>query len=388
MDFYFGQEEAPSRFSSGGMQRRTIVHVSIDPDLAVLRFDVDLDSLPLEPYNGFEVVPNFRVLDFKNNGTFYTDSNGLEMQKRVLNYRPTWDLQLNYKLAFENVTANYYPINSAISVKESSADATSKRQFTVMNDRPQGGSALYDGTIEFMQNRRMAADDGKGVVEVLNETNADGQGIRVPATYYAQVFDASVRPSLQRLVQQKTDSPAQYFFSFEHPDPVSKEAPELDASPLNAGMASSLSSDLKAAGIEDTVKLILVPKGRNRLAVRLENIADLYDKEGKTHQVDIKMALSALWKEANAGGDAQLQDVIYEETSLSGNMPVKEMWARKIKWTTAAGGDQFKAANADFTSISSTSSSSLVALEPQRIRVFRVEFVPKSAKGNTLFMQD
>jgi len=40
---------------------------------------------------GVEVTANFESHDIKNQDTFYTDSNGLEMQKRVLNYRPTWD---------------------------------------------------------------------------------------------------------------------------------------------------------------------------------------------------------------------------------------------------------------------------------------------------------
>jgi hypothetical protein len=37
---------------------KSIVHVSIDSDLDVIRFDVDLGSLPIKesPYNGFEVV--------------------------------------------------------------------------------------------------------------------------------------------------------------------------------------------------------------------------------------------------------------------------------------------------------------------------------------------
>jgi hypothetical protein len=75
----------------------------------------------------------FEVDEFFNNKTFYTDSNGLEMQKRILNYRPTWDLvNTNYKDSLENVTANYFPINSAISMN----DIFSSRRFTVMNDRP------------------------------------------------------------------------------------------------------------------------------------------------------------------------------------------------------------------------------------------------------------
>ena len=42
------------------------------------------------------MVANFHVLNFDNDKTFYTDSNGLEMQKRILNYRPTWNIEDNY----------------------------------------------------------------------------------------------------------------------------------------------------------------------------------------------------------------------------------------------------------------------------------------------------
>ena len=38
--------------------QKSIVHVSIDPDLDVFRFDLDLDSLPIKesPYDGFNVI--------------------------------------------------------------------------------------------------------------------------------------------------------------------------------------------------------------------------------------------------------------------------------------------------------------------------------------------
>lgn len=41
---------------------------------------------------GYEIVSVWSVRNFTNNKTFYTDSNGLEMQERILNYRPTWDI--------------------------------------------------------------------------------------------------------------------------------------------------------------------------------------------------------------------------------------------------------------------------------------------------------
>jgi len=40
------------------------------------------------------------------------------MQKRILNYRPTWNFSLEHGQQNENITANYYPVNSAISMKE------------------------------------------------------------------------------------------------------------------------------------------------------------------------------------------------------------------------------------------------------------------------------
>ena len=148
MDFYFGKEDPDFQ---GELMERAIVHVSIDPELDVLKFEVDLGSLPNAAYNGHELVVNFHVDNFFNNQTFYTDSNGLEMQKRILNYRPTWDIQLNYddQNSNENITANFYPINTAISMK----DIYSGRVFTVMNDRSQAGTALSEGNIELMQNR-------------------------------------------------------------------------------------------------------------------------------------------------------------------------------------------------------------------------------------------
>ena len=58
-----------------------------------------------------------------------------------------------------------------------------------MNDRSQGGSSLRDGMIEFMQNRAIPQDDNKGECDWLLEKDEFGNGIRVPATYFVQVFD-------------------------------------------------------------------------------------------------------------------------------------------------------------------------------------------------------
>ena len=56
-------------------------------------------------------------MDVSNEGVFYTDSNGLEMQKRVLNQRPDYTLVTNM-----TVSSNYYPVTSAIAFRV--ADST------------------------------------------------------------------------------------------------------------------------------------------------------------------------------------------------------------------------------------------------------------------------
>ena len=164
-------------------------------DLPILKYEVELFGIPHNQDIGFEVTANFVVPSFDNGSVFYTDSNGLEMQERRLNYRPTWDF--NPAPGGLNITANYYPVQTAISMY----DKRTQMQLTVMNDRSQGGSVVKPGRIELMQNRRLNRDDWKGMGECLQESNSDGVGITVPATYWVQLFNREKRPTLQRTMQ-------------------------------------------------------------------------------------------------------------------------------------------------------------------------------------------
>ena len=87
---------------------------------------------------GVEVVIQFST-GYSNNKTFYTDSNGLEEQQRIINYRPTWPLVIN-----EPVAGNYYPINSHIVMKDVSDQ---NKKVVVLTDRSQGGSVIKEGVI-------------------------------------------------------------------------------------------------------------------------------------------------------------------------------------------------------------------------------------------------
>lgn len=138
--------------------------------MPVLQYDVKLFGIPHNLHVGQEVTVNFHAPQINNRGIFYTDSNGLEMQRRELNYRPTWDLTtLPGGL---NITANYFPIGNGIAIE----DYETKMQLVVMNDRSQGGSVIKEGRIEIMQNRRDNADDGRGTGELLDERVNDLTG--------------------------------------------------------------------------------------------------------------------------------------------------------------------------------------------------------------------
>lgn len=48
-------------------------------------------------------------------------------------------------------------------------------------------------------------------------------------------------------------------------------------------------------GIKKTVKIVMLPKGRNQILLRIENIGDIYDKNSKTNNVSVIKILDYLW---------------------------------------------------------------------------------------------
>lgn len=74
------------------IQGNSVVTITIEEGLPIIKYEVELYGIPQNADIGFEVTINFDAFDLNNEDVFYTDSNGLEMQRRQLNYRPTWNL--------------------------------------------------------------------------------------------------------------------------------------------------------------------------------------------------------------------------------------------------------------------------------------------------------
>ena len=106
-----------------------------------------------------DATANWRVNDYKSEGTFYTDSNGLGIVKRDFKMMKDAD-----QMKFDSTAPqNYYPVNTAIYIDNEDTEQPS--QMLVMNDRSQGGSGFRKGHIELMFNRRGTSDDALGMGE-------------------------------------------------------------------------------------------------------------------------------------------------------------------------------------------------------------------------------
>ena len=249
----------------------------------VTEWTLKLGSIPnvTDSSSGKEVIIQFQTPQITNNKTFYTDSNGLEMQQRILDYRPTWNFS-----TFLNVTQNYYPVDSAIAIR----DPLNGNQMTLMTTRSHGGSSIMEGQIELMHHRRLYCDDGRGVGEPLNETDVYGNGMRVSTTYYLHLFNTKNETSQQRPWQMHIDDPVQYYYNFGF---------NLTSQTGTQFMRLPNTVTLQSVGFPtETGKLNIVGQAQNLLLVRLTNYADKFDNStgGPVPYVNIRSIATALYQ--------------------------------------------------------------------------------------------
>lgn len=105
------------------MNEQVVIRVKFSPQLfdELIQFEVELNSVPILDNVSKDVTMNWKFYDgFDPQGEFWTDSNGLEMQKREIDRSSI-------------ASKNFYPIDSAIAMRDKN---DSKIQVTIMNDRP------------------------------------------------------------------------------------------------------------------------------------------------------------------------------------------------------------------------------------------------------------
>ncbi|XP_023318565.1 lysosomal alpha-mannosidase isoform X1 [Trichogramma pretiosum] len=155
-----------------------------------VEFNWLVGPIPVNDKTGKEVITKYSS-NLKTNSEFYTDSNGRDMLKRKLNYRPTWDLRLQ-----EPISGNYYPVTSKISIE----DKSNQLRLSALTDRAQGGSSLEEGELQLMLHRRLLSDDAFGVGEALNES-AYGQGLVARGQHF--LLGGSMAELDQLLLEEK-----------------------------------------------------------------------------------------------------------------------------------------------------------------------------------------
>jgi len=157
-----------------------------------------------------EVVTRYET-DINSGKTFYTDSNGLELQKRILDYRPSFNWT-----AIAPIASNYYPSTAIAGITDD------KSALYVLTDRAHGCASLESGNLEFMVHRRTLCPCGSR--ENLNETDGviyhsannlerTGRGLIITGRH--RVVLAALTPAIEtaRIEQQALYRPPQATFA-------------------------------------------------------------------------------------------------------------------------------------------------------------------------------
>jgi lysosomal alpha-mannosidase len=301
---------------------------------------------PIDVSDGFgkEIVIKF-YSDLKSNSTFYTDSNGREMLKRVRDFRPTWKLEQT-----ENVSGNYYPINSRIFIKDQ-LQSDVYRQLTVLTDRSHGGSSIEDGSIEIMLHRRTLTDDSLGSLkEPLNEPGTDGRGLisngKVNVVFETAENSARVH---RELAHRINNQPLVMFHQ--------TKQNEVDLSKKFFAVSKSLPENLHLLTLMREYDIDNISNDEVSLIVRIEHFYEIGEDSVLSQPVSVDL------KDFFADSFVFIK---YEELSLGANMKVEEL-SERLKWKTNLKQDKRedlereKQADNDYT----------FTFKPMQIRTFR-----------------
>ena len=110
-------------------------------------------------YN-FVIKTDINNLNENNKPIFYTDANGLEPMKRIIE---TFDYA---ESDIPSTGGNFYPVTSYISIQDENGG---KNKITLFTDRPEGGTGYLPGSVSLTLQRMSYTTDNKGLQENMRE---------------------------------------------------------------------------------------------------------------------------------------------------------------------------------------------------------------------------
>eukprot|EP00744_Colponema_vietnamica_P015300 GILI01021452.1.p1 GENE.GILI01021452.1~~GILI01021452.1.p1 ORF type:complete len:473 (-),score=157.22 GILI01021452.1:180-1523(-) len=280
---------------------------------------VHVGSIDISSGIGKEVIVRFDT-SIQNQGVFFTDSNGLDMLRREVNRRPSWNLTVT-----EEVAGNYYPLNSALYLQDESC------RLTVLVDRAEGGGSVSEGSFEVMLNRRLVVDDHRGVGEALDEQDHSGRGLPVRITQ--RILLSPLGPGAYRLNAGEVQSGSAMDSSSSASEQQRWEEQAL-AQPLLPFFAALEQTDFKLgrevyrplrADLPPSVQVLsLIPLDGSSFLLRLQHLFPEHESVSLGRPVDIDIA--------SLFASPAVPVASVEELSLTANQRVEAMLARKLQW--------------------------------------------------------
>lgn len=280
-------------------------------------FEWQVGPLDITDKAGREVIIKFDT-DINTKGFFYTDSNGREILRRKRDFRPTWNLTQT-----SPVSGNYYPINSKIFIRDEPKPHTKSyskktlRQLSLLTDRSQGGSSVYDGSVEIMLHRRTLYDDGLGVDEPLNEMVFGKYGLVAKGLINLVFSSVEKSAQLHRDLQYHINNRPLILFSLDSTNDYLKKLSGWKAFKTN------FPSNVHLLTLRKEFKLNNNQQWKSIL-VRVEHFYELNDDELLSKQVKINL------KDVFSG----IFDVVkIQELALGANMDIDELNER-LEWVS------------------------------------------------------
>ncbi|GAB4848626.1 hypothetical protein Ancab_003333 [Ancistrocladus abbreviatus] len=300
-----------------------------------------IGPIPVDDGVGKEVITQITTT-MKTNKTFYTDSNGRDLIRRIRDYRADWDLEVN-----QPVAGNYYPINLGIYIADDSME------LSVLVDRSVGGSSIADGQIELMLHRRLLHDDSRGVGEALNETVCvldECKGLVVRGKYYLRIDPLGEGAKWRRTVGQEIYSPLLLAFAGE------------DGNNWMNSHVPIFSAIDPSYSLPDNVAVITLQELDNgKVLLRLAHLYEIGEDKDLSAMASVE--LPRLFPKNKISK--------VTEMSLSANQERREMENRRLAWKVEGPAEEEE--NAVWRGRPVDPTKLVVELAPMEIRTFLID---------------